>query len=163
MRLTSPTTSRSPQRQEQLSRASTLVISSTPAPLARWADPYYWNKPIPKQALGPMLDVLTSWDGLWYLRIVRNGYPTSVRPHVTYDVADARARVGVARAGEDSVGVTGGECTTRGTVAIVVHAVEAHLGGVRRDGGIGVVAVGQVGDSAVASCQRITGTWFPAR
>ena len=60
-------------------------------PLARWADPYYWNKPIPKQAVGPMLDVLTSWDGLWYLRIVRNGYPTSVRPHVTYDVADARA------------------------------------------------------------------------
>ncbi|MFZ9628292.1 MAG: glycosyltransferase family 39 protein [Ilumatobacteraceae bacterium] len=60
-------------------------------PLARWADPYYWNKPIPTHASGPMLDVLTSWDGLWYLRIVRAGYPTSVRPHVTYDVADARA------------------------------------------------------------------------
>lgn len=60
-------------------------------PLARWADPYYWNKPIPRQALGPMLDVLTSWDGLWYLRIVRSGYPSTVRPRVTYDVADARA------------------------------------------------------------------------
>lgn len=60
-------------------------------PLARWADPYYWDKPIPRQALGPMLDVLTSWDGLWYLRIVRNGYPRAVRPDVTYDVADARA------------------------------------------------------------------------
>lgn len=60
-------------------------------PLARWADPYYWNKPIPGQASGPMLDVLTSWDGLWYLRIVRSGYPRTVRPDVTYDVADARA------------------------------------------------------------------------
>ena len=79
------TTSRTPTVRPTTSRAS------LPAPLARWADPYYWNKPIPKQALGPMLDVLTSWDGLWYLRIVRNGYPTSVRPHVTYDVADARA------------------------------------------------------------------------
>ena len=60
-------------------------------PLARWADPHYWNKPIPKNAVTPMLDVLTSWDGIWYLRIVRKGYPTFVRPHVTYDMADARA------------------------------------------------------------------------
>lgn len=60
-------------------------------PLSRWADPHYWNKPIPKNAARPMLDVLTSWDGLWYLRIIRNGYPTSVRPNVTYDVDDARA------------------------------------------------------------------------
>ena len=60
-------------------------------PLARWADPYYWNKPIPGRASGPMLDVLTSWDGLWYLRIVRSGYPRTVRPDVTYDVVDARA------------------------------------------------------------------------
>ena len=60
-------------------------------PLAPWADPYYWNKPIPKNAVSPMLDVLTSWDGIWYLRIIRRGYPTTVRPNVTYDVADARA------------------------------------------------------------------------
>jgi hypothetical protein len=60
-------------------------------PLARWADPYYWNKPIPGQATGPMLDVLTSWDGIWYLRIIRSGYPRVIRPDVTYDVADARA------------------------------------------------------------------------
>lgn len=60
-------------------------------PLARWADPYYWDRAIPRQAATPMLDVLTSWDGLWYLRLVRLGYPTSVRPDVTYDVADARA------------------------------------------------------------------------
>lgn len=36
-------------------------------------------------------DVLTSWDGLWYMAIVRDGYPTSVRPEVTYHVDDARA------------------------------------------------------------------------
>lgn len=60
-------------------------------PTARWADPNYWNKPIPKNALRPMLDVFTSWDGIWYLRIVRSGYPHTVRPNVTYEVADARA------------------------------------------------------------------------
>ncbi|HAP74736.1 MAG TPA: hypothetical protein DCR14_01475 [Acidimicrobiaceae bacterium] len=60
-------------------------------PRAPWADPYYWDRPIPKNAVRPMLDVLTSWDGLWYLRIVRSGYPREVRPEVTYEVADARA------------------------------------------------------------------------
>lgn len=60
-------------------------------PLARWADPHWWGKPIPTQATSPMVDVLTSWDGLWYLRIVRAGYPRVVRPDVTYEVADARA------------------------------------------------------------------------
>ena len=56
-----------------------------------WADPDYARKVIPKNALRPMLDVLTSWDGVWYLRIVRLGYPTFVRPNVDYDVWDARA------------------------------------------------------------------------
>jgi hypothetical protein len=42
-------------------------------------------------ALRPMLDVLTSWDGLWYMDIVRNGYPRSVPPDVTYFVDEARA------------------------------------------------------------------------
>lgn len=55
------------------------------------ADPHYAGKLIPRSALRPMIDVLTSWDGLWYLRIVRNGYPTVVRPNVTYDMNDARA------------------------------------------------------------------------
>lgn len=36
-------------------------------------------------------DVLTSWDGLWYMSIVRDGYPTVVAPDVTYHVSDARA------------------------------------------------------------------------
>jgi hypothetical protein len=42
-------------------------------------------------AIRPILDVLTSWDGLWYMDIVRNGYPRSVPPNVTYFVDEARA------------------------------------------------------------------------
>ena len=60
-------------------------------PAADFADPHYAGKAIPSNAVRPMLDVLTSWDGLWYLRIIRSGYPRSVQPNVTYDVADARA------------------------------------------------------------------------
>lgn len=42
-------------------------------------------------ATRPMLDVLTSWDGLWYMEIVRSGYPRSIPPDVTYHVDEARA------------------------------------------------------------------------
>lgn len=42
-------------------------------------------------AVRPMLDVLTSWDGLWYMDIVRNGYPRDVPPQVTYHMDEARA------------------------------------------------------------------------
>lgn len=60
-------------------------------PWARWASPYYAGTPIPKNALRPMIDVLTGWDGVWYLRIVKHGYPAIVQAKVTYDVPDARA------------------------------------------------------------------------
>ena len=60
-------------------------------PDATFADPHYASKAIPTSAVRPMMDVLTSWDGLWYLRIIRSGYPRVVQPNVTYDVADARA------------------------------------------------------------------------
>ncbi|MEZ5297743.1 MAG: hypothetical protein R2697_16135 [Ilumatobacteraceae bacterium] len=30
-------------------------------------------------AVKPIVDVLTSWDGMWYMEIVRNGYPRSIR------------------------------------------------------------------------------------
>ncbi len=56
-----------------------------------FADPHIAGRPIPTSALSPMLDVLSSWDGIWYLRIVRDGYPRHVMPHVTYFVPDARA------------------------------------------------------------------------
>lgn len=42
-------------------------------------------------AVRPILDVLTSWDGLWYMDIVRNGYPSTIPPDVTYHVDEARA------------------------------------------------------------------------
>jgi hypothetical protein len=38
-----------------------------------------------------MSEVFTSWDGLWYLEIVRGGYPTSIPPDVTYFQDEARA------------------------------------------------------------------------
>ncbi len=60
-------------------------------PSATFADPHYANRTLPTSAVRPMLDVLTSWDGLWYLRIVRSGYPHLVRPDITYDMSDARA------------------------------------------------------------------------
>jgi hypothetical protein len=60
-------------------------------PDATFADPHYADKVIPTSAVRPMMDVLTSWDGLWYLRIIRAGYPHVVQPNVTYDVDDARA------------------------------------------------------------------------
>ncbi|MDP9464783.1 MAG: glycosyltransferase family 39 protein [Actinomycetota bacterium] len=56
-----------------------------------FADPHIAGRPIPTSALAPMLDVLSSWDGVWYLRIVRIGYPRHVQADVTYFVADARA------------------------------------------------------------------------
>ncbi len=35
--------------------------------------------------------VLTSWDGKWYLEIVRGGYPSSVPANITYEQLEARA------------------------------------------------------------------------
>ena len=42
-------------------------------------------------AARPMLDVLLSWDGQWYMRILRDGYPDSIPPDVTYNIEEARA------------------------------------------------------------------------
>ena len=42
-------------------------------------------------ALGPIVDVMTSWDGLWYLDIVRDGYPRSIPDPVSYYIDEARA------------------------------------------------------------------------
>ena len=60
-------------------------------PNSPWADPNYADKPISRSGLRLILDVLTSWDGQWYHRIIADGYPRSVQAHVTYEVADARA------------------------------------------------------------------------
>ena len=57
------------------------------------ADPHIVDGSITSttSAVRPMLDVLTSWDGLWYMEIVRHGYPRDVPPDVTYHVDEARA------------------------------------------------------------------------
>lgn len=47
--------------------------------------------PRPDNAIGKILDVLTSWDGLWYFEIVRQGYPSTIPPNVTFYVPEARA------------------------------------------------------------------------
>ena len=60
-------------------------------PNVPFADPHIAGRPLPTSALSPMLDVLASWDGIWYLRVVRSGYPRHVQAHVTYNVPDARA------------------------------------------------------------------------
>ena len=54
------------------------------------ADPNIIGDKVPKSALAPMLDVLASWDGIWYLRIVRLGYPHHVQPNITYSLPGAR-------------------------------------------------------------------------
>ena len=56
-----------------------------------FGDPHVAGRAIPTSALSPIVDVLTSWDGIWYMRIVRDGYPRHVPPDVTYFVAEARA------------------------------------------------------------------------
>lgn len=54
------------------------------------ADPHRTLAP-EGSAVRPMIDVLTSWDGLWYLEIVRSGYPRQIPPDVTYHIDEARA------------------------------------------------------------------------
>lgn len=47
--------------------------------------------PRPKNAVGLILRVLTSWDGAWYYEIIRTGYPSSIPADVTYEMLEARA------------------------------------------------------------------------
>ncbi len=41
--------------------------------------------------LSVITNVLTSWDGMWYLELVRKGYPESIPPDITYFELEARA------------------------------------------------------------------------
>ena len=61
-------------------RASQRVVDANLAGLER-----------PRSATGFISELLTSWDGLWYLEIARSGYPRSVPPEVTYFDVEARA------------------------------------------------------------------------
>ncbi len=47
--------------------------------------------PRPDNATGLIMQVLTSWDGAWYYRIIRSGYPSSIPSDITYSMPQARA------------------------------------------------------------------------
>jgi hypothetical protein len=47
--------------------------------------------PRPPSGTGPILDVLTSWDGKWYFEVVRTGYPRHIPPDITFNQLQARA------------------------------------------------------------------------
>jgi Gpi18-like mannosyltransferase len=49
------------------------------------------DEPRPNSAAGMVAGVFTSWDGRWYLEIVRSGYPRSIPPNITYEQTEARA------------------------------------------------------------------------
>ena len=53
-------------------------------------DPHAREAVLPRSASSMILDVLTSWDGIWYMRIVRRGYPEYVPSGITYDDPEAR-------------------------------------------------------------------------
>lgn len=46
----------------------------------------------PEPGVGSAIgSVLTSWDGRWYLELVRRGYPDSIPANITYEQLEARA------------------------------------------------------------------------
>ena len=49
------------------------------------------NELIPDSGLLSLAAILDSWDGHWYLDVVREGYPHHIMPNVSYFVSDARA------------------------------------------------------------------------
>lgn len=50
-----------------------------------------WNGEEPVGGASALVQVLDSWDGHWYLDVVRDGYPHQIMENVTYFVPDARA------------------------------------------------------------------------
>jgi hypothetical protein len=49
------------------------------------------EQPRPPSGLGPIVQVLTSWDGNWYFEVTRTGYPRNIPPDVTFNDLEARA------------------------------------------------------------------------
>lgn len=49
------------------------------------------GEPRPGTPLGLIAGVFTQWDGLWYMEIVRGGYPRFIPPEITYFQREARA------------------------------------------------------------------------
>ena len=67
-------------------RAAQMVVDSRQ--LARLAG----VEPQEPGAAHTIAEVLTSWDGRWYLAIVRDGYPSSIPPNITFGQNKARRR-----------------------------------------------------------------------
>ncbi len=133
-------------------RADINQVGNIPIP---FADPNIAGKPIPESAVSPMLDVLSSWDGIWYLRVVRLGYPHHVRPNVTYNVTDARAAFFPAYPllvrGVDKV-LPGGDTAAALFTNFVLGAVAIFL--------LGVLARRLYGDQ-IAAKAMVLGAVFP--
>jgi hypothetical protein len=49
------------------------------------------NNEEPAGGLSGLVEVLSNWDGHWYMEVARSGYPHHIMPNVTYFVSDARA------------------------------------------------------------------------
>lgn len=49
------------------------------------------NNQEPAGGLSGVVEVLSNWDGHWYMEVARSGYPHHIMPNVTYFVSDARA------------------------------------------------------------------------
>ena len=72
-----------------LSRVFVLMgVAVVVAAEAVWAR---LNNEEPAGGLSGLVEVLSNWDGHWYMEVARNGYPHHIRPNVTYFVSDARA------------------------------------------------------------------------
>lgn len=68
-----------------------FVVMGAAIAVSAWAVWARYSKEEPVGGLKGLLDVLVSWDGHWYLDVVREGYPHHIIPNVTYFVPDARA------------------------------------------------------------------------
>lgn len=70
-------------------RASQLVVDQR----EEAADALAAGEPVVAEegAVSLITSVLTSWDGRWYLELVRLGYPDSIPSNITYDQLEARA------------------------------------------------------------------------
>ena len=98
-------------------------------------------------AVHTITEVLTSWDGRWYLELIRRGYPDSIPANITYEQLEARAAFFpvypmIAR-GADWL-LPGGDTLA----AILVNLVL---------GAVAVVLVGLLGPRAVRRHRRDTG------
>ncbi len=130
-------------------RASQMVVDSRK--LAELAG----TTPDEPSAVSTITEVLTSWDGRWYLEIIRHGYPGSIPPNITYEQLEARAAFfpvypWIARAADFVV--PGGDTLAAITVNVVLGAVSVVL--------IGLLAR-ELYDTRIAARAMIVYVVFP--